>query len=60
MTPRNPNTPTTSGLLEDILEKLESIDVNVEQILDQLTDHLFDTRYGAWPHELGVDDDAFD
>ncbi len=33
--------------LEGILATVESIDKNVEEILDQLTDRFFDMRYGG-------------
>jgi len=45
-------------VLETILATVESIGQNVEEILDQLTDHLADMRYGGWREErcLGQDE----
>lgn len=36
------------NLLEQILETVESIDRNVEEILDRVSDHLDDARSFAW------------
>jgi phosphate uptake regulator len=59
MTPKNNKRPRTDDLLEDILERVESIDANVERILDQLTDHLFEARYGPWPDGEHLNDSGF-
>ncbi|MBK8270278.1 MAG: hypothetical protein IPK83_19075 [Planctomycetes bacterium] len=43
-------------LLERILAMVESIDRNVEEILDELHDHLTDMRYNGWTDEVCNDD----
>jgi len=48
MTQQNETKPMDQNLLERILETVESIDKNVETMLDQLSDHLEDVRYHSW------------
>ena len=44
--------------LEVILERIESIDENVQEILDRLSDYVDSTRYGAewYPDRYSYDD----
>jgi len=48
MTPTNETRPRTEDLLENILTTVESIDKNVEEVLDQLSDYFADVRYAGW------------
>ena len=48
MTATNETTDKKQDLLETILATVESIDRNVEEILDGLTDHFADLRYTDW------------
>ena len=51
---------TENGLLERILARVESIDKNVEEILDQLSDHFADARYDGWRSEPYAGHDGYD
>lgn len=51
MTPKTETPKRHRDLLERILAMLESIDRNVEEILDDLHDHLADTRFAGWLDE---------
>ena len=55
MTPTNRPRPGTEDLLESILTTVESIDKNVEEVLDQLSDYFDHAKYGTWydNHYLG-------
>jgi hypothetical protein len=56
MTPENTSQPDRERVLEEILDTVESIDKNVEEILDRLSDHFEDQRYHReWKHGLGYD-----
>ena len=45
MTSINKNHAATGHLLEEILETVQSVDRNVEEILDHLRDHVENNRY---------------
>jgi len=47
MTPTH-ETTQPENLLGQILERVESIDRNVEEILDRVSDHLDDAKNHAW------------
>ncbi len=60
MTATNETRSGTEGLLENILSTVESIDKNVEEILDQLSDHLAGVRYAEWGDDRYPGHDAYD
>jgi hypothetical protein len=65
MTSKERHTAERDRLLEQILYRVQSIDRNVEEILDRVSDHIDDTRLDLnWRHngyDLGEhhDEDAY-
>lgn len=60
MTATNTTGSEKWDVLETILATVESIGRNVEEVLDQLTDHLADIRYGGWREERCLGQDGYD
>ena len=54
MTATKKQKPGTEKLLEHILETVESVDKNVEEIRDQLADHLDHVKYASWRDDAYV------
>lgn len=51
MTPTNETPAGLQEVLEAILSTVESIDKNVEEILDRVSDHVAEMRYAGWHDE---------
>ncbi len=52
MTSENKNRQARDKLVEDVLDTVQSIDKNVEEILDRLGDHLEGMQYRtSWGHD---------
>ena len=51
MTPTNETSLGIQRVLETILATVESIDKNVEEILDRVSDHVAEMRYAGWHDE---------
>ena len=60
MTSTNETKPETRDALEAILATVESIDRNVEQILDHLADHVAEMRYSGLQDETYCDRDQIE
>lgn len=60
MTSTTENPKRHRDVLERILAMLESIDRNVEEILDDLHDHLADMRFAGWTDEPCTDHDLYE
>lgn len=60
MTATNETGSQQPHVLETILATVESIDRNVEEILDQLTDHLADVRYGGWREDRYIGQNGYE
>ena len=58
MTSENTTQPEDHRLLESILSRVESIDRNVDEILDRLGDYFDDQRYKDTWYPSGHDDES--
>ncbi len=63
MTSRNKDHPSRDKLLERILSRVQSIDRNVEEILDRVSDHFDDVHLHENAHDYrglsGYDESEF-
>ena len=59
MTAQGNTQPGTGKLLESILDRVESIDKNVEDILERISDHYDDLKYASWNSDDSLDENGY-
>ena len=55
MTSKDKYSDVRDRLLEQLLDRVESIDRNVEEILDRVSDHIDDARLDLYRNHSGYD-----